>query len=152
MNQGFLKRILVSTALSVVLGSTPGSFAADENPFVDSGSDKKQDKFAFPSPPPVPKKETVEYEKCYGVADKDENNCQFATFDGTPNDAAGTSEPCDPGAWRWVPRGLCEAIVVGTRKDGTILHGTLKPSMARGWPVKCTPYRGRLPNSQDYGL
>lgn len=145
----FSKTLLLSTSLALVLGST-SAIAADDNPFAVPKS--KEDRFTFPSPPPLPKKENVEYEKCYGVADRDENNCQFATFDGTADDAAGTSKPCDPGAWRWVPKGMCKAIVVGTRKDGTILHGTLNPSMARGFPERCTPYRGRLVNSQDYGL
>lgn len=158
---GFLykKTLFLTTALSLAL-SMLESQAADDNPFSDTpptspdapSASAPPDKFKFPNPPPVPPKTDDEYEKCYGVSGKDENACGFATFDGTPNDSAGTAVPCDPGAWRWVPKGMCTSIVVGTRADGTILYGTLHPSLERGFPVKCTPYRGNVVQSQTYGL
>lgn len=108
--------------------------------------------FAFPSPPPTPLNQPLEYEKCYGVSGKDENDCGYSSFDGDVNECAGTSNPCNPGAWRWVPKGVCERIVVGTRRDGTILNGTLQATRERGYPVVCTPYNPALFQSKNYGL
>ena len=155
--QSIKKRNLFLTTALVSVMMVLSAHAGD-NPFDGAGNgenspgSQNEQQFSFPTPPPTPPKTEPNYEKCYGVSGKDENNCAFATFTGTPNDAAGTSEPCDPASWRWVPKGMCKTIVVGTRKDGTILNGTLHPSMERGFPVKCTPYRGGLSQSQSYGL
>ena len=152
----YKKTLFLTTALSLALSVLESR--ASDNPFSDTPSSPNAPsstlpgKFTFPNPPPVPPKKEDAHEKCYGVSGKDENACGFATFDGTPNDSAGTAVPCDPGAWRWVPKGMCTSIVVGTRADGTILYGTLHPSLERGFPVKCTPYRGNVVQSQTYGL
>jgi hypothetical protein len=148
---------IISTAVLAALVSCSSSRSVT-NPFAPVGSSAENSNpgappvFAFPTPPPTPPNQPEEYEKCYGVAGKDENDCGYASFDGQPNSCAGTAEACDPGAWRWVPKGTCTRIVVGTREDGTILQGILQPSMERGKPVQCTPYNPALVKSKDYGL
>ena len=146
------KKKVASTAILAALLSYSSSQGASD-PFGGTSPSKNSPPvFAFPTPPPTPPNTPEEYERCYGVAGKDENDCGYASFDGEPNDGAGTAKACDPGAWRWVSKGACTRIVVGTRADGTILQGTLEPSMERGKPVQCTPYNPALLKSKDYGL
>lgn len=148
------KAKVVSTAVLAALLSCSGYSSTD--PFASaapsSNNGPSSPAFSFPTPPPTPPLQPAEYEKCYGVAGKDENDCGYASFDGEPNSCAGTAKACDPGAWRWVPKGTCSTIVVGTREDGTILRGTLQPSMERGTPVQCSPYNPARLKSKDYGL
>ncbi|MFN7662685.1 MAG: DUF2282 domain-containing protein [Alphaproteobacteria bacterium] len=150
------KTNVISRAVLVALISCASHSGGDPfppNPF-NSGpsSSDSPPVFTFPTPPPVPQGQPSEYEKCYGIAGKDENDCAYASFDGEPNSCAGTAKACDPGAWRWVPKGTCGRIVVGTRDDGTILYGTLQPSMDRGYPVQCSPHNPAKLKSKDYGL
>ena len=152
------KKTIISTAVLAALISCNASGVDASNPFApvgpsgESSTTPKPPVFEFPSPPPTPPNQPPEYEKCYGVSGKDENDCGYASFDGQPNSCAGTAEACDPGAWRWVPKGTCTRIVVGTRSDGTILQGILQPSMERDKPVLCTPYNPALLKSKEYGL
>ncbi|HCI48732.1 MAG: hypothetical protein A2977_03155 [Alphaproteobacteria bacterium RIFCSPLOWO2_01_FULL_45_8] len=151
------KKNIISTAVLAALLSCDSSADAGgvTDPFapvVTSPVPATPPVFAFPTPPPTPPLTPPEYEKCYGVSGKDENDCGYASFDGEPNSCAGTAKACDPGAWRWVPKGTCTRIVVGTREDGTILQGTLQSSMERGEPVLCTPYDPALLKSKPYGL
>jgi hypothetical protein len=150
------KKKIISTAILAVLVSCASSSQSAPDPFggTSSGGKKASDPpvFSFPTPPPTPPNTPEEFERCYGISGKDENDCGYASFDGEPNSCAGTAKACDPGAWRWVPKGTCNRIVVGTNAGGTILQGTLEPSMARGKPVRCVPYNPALLKSKDYGL
>lgn len=153
------KKTIISTAVLTALlswtqssGAAGNSFAPVKLPSESNTPPSSPPVFEFPSPPPTPVNQPLEYEKCYGVSGTDENECAYASFDGQPNDCAGTADACEPGAWRWVPKGTCTRIVVGTREDGTILQGTLEPTMDRGKPVVCTPYDPALLKSRRYGL
>jgi len=159
MEASIRKKTIISTAVLTALFSWASTHASTNSFAPVRSSSAPADTsppsppvFTFPTPPPTPPNQPLEYEKCYGVAGKDENDCAYASFDGQPNSCAGTAEACEPGAWRWVPKGTCNRIVVGTRADGTILQGTLEPTLERGKPVFCTPYDPALLKSQKYGL
>ncbi len=109
-------------------------------------------------PPPL-KQTPLTYEKCFGVNAPESNSCAHASFAGTTayfrgeaSQCAGTAPGCDPSAWIWVPKGLCTFIVAGADPQGRILHGTLEPTMKRGFPAKCTPYDEVLVQSDSSGL
>ncbi|MEI8320408.1 MAG: DUF2282 domain-containing protein [Alphaproteobacteria bacterium] len=107
-----------------------------------------------PPPPPVPPAllPPGQFEKCYGVAGENQNHCAYAPFDGTSLDGAGQAKACDPAAWRWVPKGWCAMLVVGTNTKGQMLTGSLYPSSQRGFPTQCTHFDPQNLDPNDTGF
>ncbi len=146
----------IATALLMALAAQPSVQADLPGPtpapdvFTAPGSPIGSNPFApqVPAallPPP-------QFEKCYGVAGKDQNHCEYAPFDGSNLHGAGQAKACDPAAWRWVPAGYCRRIVVGTDKSGKMLTGTLAPSYARGFPEVCSPFDPQNVPPNDSGF
>jgi uncharacterized membrane protein len=92
-------------------------------------------------------------EKCFGIADAHQNDGPFSSDDPETSQGAGGSKiPCEGAAWRWVPKGKCTTIMIGFKKDGAALTGTLEPRPLNVNPEKCLPYKefGQMPTaSQD---
>lgn len=93
-----------------------------------------------------------QFEKCYGVAGKNQNHCAYVPFDGGKTRYAGDAKACDPAAWRWVPAGLCRGIVVGADKGGKMIMGLLAPSSERTMPEICHAYDPQDVPKNDKGL
>jgi len=71
--------------------------------------------FAAPGGPTPAPKPTYAFEKCYGVANANKNDCGSRGH----NSCAGTASVAkDPDAWIYVPAGTCAKIVGGVVKAG----------------------------------
>jgi uncharacterized membrane protein len=56
---------------------------------------------------------TSEYEKCYGVAKAQKNDC--ASKDGKASCAGKSKKDADANSWVYVPAGLCEKLANGVK-------------------------------------
>lgn len=54
-------------------------------------------------------------EKCYGVAKAGKNDC--AAKDGSNSCAGRSTKDSDPSQWVYVPKGLCDKLVGGTKEQ-----------------------------------
>ena len=80
--EGVISTAVLAAFLSCSSYSGTDPFASQNSP---SNGSPSQSAFSFPTPPPTPPIQPEEYEKCYGVAGKDQNDCGYASFDGEPN-------------------------------------------------------------------
>lgn len=150
ISKAFFLAVAALTSAAKAQDDTPNFGPLESNIFTSPDSPVSGPRPISTLPPgvaPPPK-----FEKCYGVAGKNQNNCAYSSFDGTPSHCAGSAKACDPAAWRWVPAGYCTKIIIGTRKDGKILTGSLYPSYERGVPENCCPFDPQNVPKDDSGF